>query len=117
MSELIERLRREGADIAGAMSRMVDDEELYATCFAYFIDDPSFDALRQALEEKDYTAAFDAAHTLKGVAGNLGLTRMYELAGGLVEPLRHGQPGDADLVGMYQAVAAEREKLKEIGAG
>jgi HPt (histidine-containing phosphotransfer) domain-containing protein len=101
-----------GADMDGAMNRMVDSEDLYATCFSYFMDDPAFAALDAALDAKDYTAAFEAAHSLKGVAGNLGLTRLYELSGQLAEPLRHGQPGNADLSGLYAALAGERDSLK-----
>ncbi len=112
MSELTDRLRAAGADMDGAMNRLVNDEELYATCFGYFMSDPAFDALGDALESKDYAAAFEAAHSLKGVAGNLGLTRLYQLSGKLVEPLRRGQPGDADLPGLYAALIGERAALK-----
>lgn len=112
MSVLTDRLRAEGADMDGAMNRLLNDEELYATCFGYFMDDPSFAALGTALDSKDYAAAFEAAHSLKGVAGNLGLTRLYQLSGGLVEPLRHGQPGDAHLSELYAALIRERDALK-----
>lgn len=112
MSQLTDRLRAAGADMDGAMNRLVNDEELYATCFGYFMDDPSFAALGAALDSKDYAAAFEAAHSLKGVAGNLGLTRLYQLCGGLVEPLRHGQPGDVHLSELYAALIEERDTLK-----
>lgn len=112
MSELTDRLRAAGADMDGAMNRLVNDEELYAACFDYFMDDPSFAALSAALDSEDYAAAFEAAHSLKGVSGNLGLTRLYQLCGGLVEPLRHGQPGDANLSELYAALIKERDALK-----
>lgn len=112
MSELTDRLRAAGADMDGAMNRLVNDEELYATCFGYFMDDPAFAALGAALDSEDYAAAFEAAHSLKGVSGNLGLTRLYQLCGGLVEPLRHGQPGDAHLSELYAALIEERDALK-----
>ncbi|BAL00902.1 hypothetical protein OBV_37030 [Oscillibacter valericigenes Sjm18-20] len=114
MSELTDKLRAMGADMDGAMNRLMNSEELYATCFGYFMDDPAFAALGSALDSKDYTAAFEAAHSLKGVAGNLGLTRLYELSGQLAEPLRHGQPGDADLSGLYAVLVEERDNLKPL---
>lgn len=116
MSKLTDRLRAAGADMDGALNRVVNDEELYATCFAYFMDDPAFGQLEAALEQADYSAAFDAAHALKGVAGNLGLTSVYTLCDKLVQPLRHGEPGDADLNGMYRALTQERDNLKTLMA-
>ena len=103
-----------GADMDGALNRFANCEELYATCFSYFMDDPAFSALGAALDSKDYTAAFEAAHSLKGVAGNLGLTRLYELSGQLAEPLRHGQPGSTDLSGLYAVLIGERDALNPL---
>lgn len=114
MGKLIDKLRAYGADMDGAMNRLLGDEDLYAVCFGYFIDDPAFEALGEALDAGDCSAAFEAAHCLKGVAGNLGLTRIYQLSGQLVEPLRRGAPGDADLPGLYAALTAERDALRRL---
>ena len=112
MEKLTDKLRAHGADMDGAMNRLLGDEGLYAVCFGYFVEDPSFAALGQALNEGNYAAAFEAAHCLKGVAGNLGLTGIYQLSGQLVEPLRRGAPGDADLPGLYAALTEERDALR-----
>ena len=114
MSELTERLRTAGADMDGAMNRLMNDEALYATCFNYFMEDPSFAALGEALRTKDYTAAFEASHALKGVAGNLGLTQLYQLSAQQVEPLRHSQPENTNLAGLYEALIEERDSLKAL---
>ena len=112
MSSLIERLRAAGADMNGAMDRLCGDEELYASSLAYFRSDPAFDALGAALDAGDCTAAFESAHALKGVAGNLGLTKCYQLCCALVEPLRGGAPGGADLAGAYRALLEQRDALR-----
>ncbi len=52
-----------------------------------FPADPTYDQLEAALPGGDETA-FRAAHTLKGVAQNLGLDRLYESAAALTEDLR-----------------------------
>ena len=39
------------------------------------------------------TSAFEAAHTLKGVTGNMGLTPLYDAVCTIVEPLRTGRTG------------------------
>lgn len=114
MSELTDQLRAAGADMDGAMRRMVGDEELYGVCFAYFMNDPAFSALEEALHEKNYASAFDAVHTLKGVAGNLGLMRIYELTSVMVETLRGGEPKNGDFDQLYKALTTEWESLKKL---
>lgn len=114
MSILTDRLRAAGADMDGAMRRMVDDEELYGVCFAYFMDDPAFLALGEALKQEDFSAAFDAAHSIKGVAGNLGLMQMYEITSSMVEILR-AKKGDIDrLAERYQELLEQRDTLKKL---
>lgn len=113
MSELTDRLRAYGADMDGAMERFVGDEELFGECFSMFLEDAAFAALEDSLKKQDYRAAFEAAHTLKGVAGNLGLTPLYQAICQLVEPLRRGEY--SALQSQYEAVADARsavEKLK-----
>jgi len=113
MSELTDRLSAYGADMTGALERFVGDEALYEQCFGMFLEDPGFTQLGEALEKKDYTGAFNAAHTLKGVAGNLGLTPLYDAVCAIVEPLRHQDY--SRLSAQYQAVLDARaaaERLK-----
>ncbi len=112
MSMLIARLKAYGADMDGAMSRFLDDEELYASCFVSFLDDPCFSALGHALETGNYTEAFDAAHTLKGVAGNMGLSPIYDSICNLVTPLRSNDY--TNLQPLYAEVMAQYQSLKEI---
>lgn len=111
MSKLTDQLRAHGADMDGAMNRLLGDEELYAMCFGLFLEDAAFAALGAALDAGDRAAAFEAAHCLKGVAGNLGLTRIYRLSGELVEPLRGSKPSEADLPGLYADLMEERAML------
>lgn len=112
MSILIEQLQTYGADIKGAMSRFLDDEELYDSCFTAFLEDPCFAQLGQALEKKDDQEAFDAAHTLKGVAGNMGLTPMYEAISDLVESLRKEE--HSHLQEQYTQIIAQYHVLEKI---
>lgn len=57
-----------------------------------FLKDTSYFALNEALEKKDWESAFRAAHTLKGVAANLSLTKVTEAASDITEDLRGGRP-------------------------
>ena len=94
MSELLSGLQGWGCDVSGAMERMLGDEEFYMACLHLTVTDGEFDKLGQALERNDARAAFDAAHTLKGVLSNMGLTPLYDCVSAIVEPLREGRFDD-----------------------
>ena len=49
---------------------------------------PSFDELCEAVGRSDWESAFRAAHTLKGVAQNLGFDRLYAVSVPLTEAMR-----------------------------
>lgn len=110
MKQLLSRLETYGADIKGIMERFVGDEELYETCFYSFLNDPSFQGIGSALKEENYEQAFECAHALKGVSGNLGLVPLYNDISNLVEKLRA-----KDYVGLeplYETVMKDFEELK-----
>ena len=90
MDRRIERLRAMGCDTAGALERMADDEEFYVECLQEALENPGFDGLQKALTARDAEAAFDCAHALKGILGNVGLTPLYRKTVEIVEPLRLG---------------------------
>ena len=112
MSTLTEQLAGRGNDMAGALARFLDDEILYGDCFRMFLEDPGFHQLEDALARRDASAAFDAAHTLKGVAGNLGLTALYTALSALVEALRREQA--EGLAVLYRAAESERDALLQL---
>ena len=58
-----------------------------------FLDDENFSAIKEALRRSDVLSAFNAAHALKGVVGNLGMDSFYYRLHPVVEKLRSG---DAD---------------------
>lgn len=67
-------------------------ERLITKFVLKFPGDPSFSQLQSTLEEKNVEEAFRAAHTLKGVAQNLGFTPLYEATATLTEVLPRRQP-------------------------
>ena len=54
--------------------------------------DPTYAQLQAAIAQKDWETAFRAAHTLKGVAQNLGMDHLYEVSSALCEALRGPKP-------------------------
>lgn len=112
MSAFLDALSAWGCDVQGAMERMADDEDFYAECLQEVSDDPYFDRLKDALTKGDVRAAFDAAHTLKGVLANVGLTPMYNKIVEIVEPLRAGR--GAGLDAQFSELLQMRAKLNAI---
>ena len=76
-----------GLDFDAVLSRLVN-EKLVQKFALKFLDDPSFQNLKDALDSKDVETAFRAAHTLKGVCLNLGFSSLYEVSAQLTEDLR-----------------------------
>ena len=99
MAEHAETLKRNGIDYDGAMERFGGNAALYERLALKFLDDAHFDALERALADGDADAAVREAHTLKGVAGNLSFTSLYEAAGRVNAALREGDlPGAVSLM-------------------
>ena len=88
-------LERAGIDVADALARFMDNEALMLKFLLRFPEDKNFSQLEQALADGDATRAFEAAHTLKGVAGNLSMTRLFQQADRLTEDLRRQDLGAA----------------------
>ena len=77
----------------------------------FAMNDPSFEQLKEGLEENDGEKAFRAAHTLKGVCLNLGFNGLNELSSELTEKLRgHSTEGTEPL---FEAVKEKYESMIE----
>ena len=61
-----------------------------------FVDDGSYQLLLDSMSSQNYEEAFRAAHTIKGVCQNLGLTQLLNSSSQLSEALRHGYTPEAD---------------------
>jgi signal transduction histidine kinase/DNA-binding response OmpR family regulator/HPt (histidine-containing phosphotransfer) domain-containing protein len=79
-----------GIDIKSGLSRVGGNEKLYMNLLVKFYRGyaDSVTQIRAALEKKDMELGTRLAHTVKGVAGNLG-ARKLQMAGGEVESAFH----------------------------
>lgn len=85
------QLEENGVDVDATLKRFMGREAIFMKFILKFADDRSCKEIRLALENQDIQAAFERAHSLKGVAGNLGITRVYTLAAQLSDLLRGKQ--------------------------
>ena len=76
-----------GADYEGVLGRL-RSEGLIKKFAKKFLDDGSFQSLKDNLAQGNGEEAFRAAHTLKGICLNLGLDRLYKVSACLTEKLR-----------------------------
>ena len=87
VKELYEQI---GGSYDDAISLMRKEERI-RKYLGMFLRDGSYQKLSEAMEADDMEAAFNAAHTLKGVCANLSFTRLFDHVSGLTEDLRHGR--------------------------
>lgn len=111
-TEIIDALVKKGCHVREELSRFLNDENFYVTCLKMVPDDPSFEELGTALKAQDLKAAFEKAHALKGLLGNMALTPMYEIACAIVEPLRIGKTDQVQE--NYEKLLIELQELKDI---
>lgn len=84
----LDTLRAYGANVEEAMSRCMNMETFYLRLVRMALADKSFDELEAALKGGDWKTAFEKAHSLKGVLGNLALNPMSQPVSELTERLR-----------------------------
>lgn len=77
-----------GIDSDEGLQRFLNQENIYIKFLKKFPDDPSYQEMLKGIEEENIEVAFQAAHTLKGVSGNLALTKLHQATCTLVEQLR-----------------------------
>ena len=108
----IDKLNAFGADTASGLARCCGNEALYLRLVGMIPDEKNFDLLSHSIGRGDLAAAFESAHALKGVLGNLSLTPLYEKASAITELLRCGEA--ADYAPMVAQIMAQREELRQL---
>ncbi len=105
----INALKEYGANVQEGLERCLDDEGFYLEMVGMALDGEGFKRLSDAIESGNKTAAFEAAHALKGVLANVALTPLYEQVSEVTELLRAGK--DADYPARLERILREREEL------
>lgn len=105
-----------GGDYDDVLSRFMTDT-LIKKFVLKFLDDPSYTALINALDAKNYEEAFRAAHTIKGICQNLGFTELLNSVSPLTEELRGANaPSNTDLINQvtraYQTTVSAIKSLE-----
>lgn len=104
------RLEENGVDVGTTLKRFLGNEDMYGNFLQRFLKDPSYRNLGEQLKAGSFEEAFRSAHTLKGVAANLGLTPLQAASAELVEELRGKKNDEVDVA----KTDAQWKKLTEV---
>lgn len=108
----IDKLKDYGADVEEGLKRCVDNEAFYLKMVEKAAGDQTFDKLMAAVLAGRLEEAFEAAHALKGVYGNLALTPLFQTVSELTELLRTRKK--MDYSEYADALKSQKEKLDQL---
>lgn len=108
----LDDLKQLGADTATGIARCVNDEGFYLKMVSMALQDTNFEQLKEAVESGDLSTAFERAHALKGVMGNVALTSLFEPIAAMTEELRAGN--DIDYSDYLNTIFTELEKYRAL---
>ena len=108
----IDGLKAFGADTEGGLGRCMNNEAFYLKLVDKCISDPSCEKLKEAVMANDLDTAFEIAHSMKGVYGNLALTPIYEPVSEITELLR--AKTQTDYTPYVEKITEKFEELKKI---
>jgi HPt (histidine-containing phosphotransfer) domain-containing protein len=85
-------------DVNSGVRRVAGNQVIYARLLKAFLGGAELGKLREQTDRGDVEAAAMTAHGLKGIAGNLSLTKLYETAASFEGQLKQGvcEPGAKD---------------------
>ena len=75
---MLTKLREAGCDMEGTLERFMNNEALCMKFLKKFPQDVTFGEMKKAFAQGNTEEFFKAAHTMKGVSGNLGLSSLYD---------------------------------------
>lgn len=108
----IEALRAYGANIDEGLARCLNNEAFYLRLVGMGAADKNFALLNDAMVRGDKKAAFEAAHALKGVLGNLALTPVLTPVQEITELLR--READADYAPLLAQINEQHKALLDL---
>lgn len=84
-----------GINVEEVLGRFMGNEALLERMLKKFLSDPTYSKLQDAADTADAEEGLRAAHTLKGLCGNLSLTALVPMFTRQVELFRAGDPAAA----------------------
>ncbi len=92
---MIEELKTYQINTDEALERFMGNAVLYEHMLKKLPESVKSSNVRDNIKSGNYDAAFEAAHTLKGITGNLSLTPLYNAYTEISQLLRENNPRKA----------------------
>ena len=108
----LDALNELGANTKEGLGRCLNNEDFYLRLVKMAVMDEGFEKLKAAIEAKDLDEAFERAHALKGVTGNVSLTSIYIPMQEITEELRARM--DIDYTEILGRIFDELEKVRAL---
>ena len=107
----VEKLKAFGANTAEGVARCVNNEAFYLRMVSKAMSDANYGKLEAAIHVGAKAAAFEAAHALKGVIGNLSLTPILEPVMEITELLRSRADANANYEAILERILMKKREL------
>ena len=108
----IDALKELGADTDAGLVRCLNNEEFYLKLVKMAIDDGKYEKLREDITAGSLDDAFEAAHALKGMLGNVSLDNLLEPVTAITEGLRAKE--SLDYGALLDQMEEELKKLRAL---
>ena len=105
----LDSLRDFGANVDEGLQRCMGMDSFYLEMVELGLSDERFESLGKAIEDKNLDEAFEMAHALKGVIGNLALTPLYDTLCDITEHLRGRE--EMDYKPVYDKIMEQRDQV------
>lgn len=105
----IDGLREYGANVDEGLARCANMADFYIKLITEALDDNRVDTLEKQVAEKDFAAAFDTAHAMKGIYENLSLDPLSKPVSEITDLLRDNK--DIDYTELVSEIRAQYDKL------
>lgn len=92
---LLEELKNMGVNVDEGVDRLMGNVSLYEKMLVKFLEMMKKSPVNPDFDCNDFTDVIETAHAIKGSAGNLSITPIYEAYAEIVSLLRANQPEQA----------------------
>jgi HPt (histidine-containing phosphotransfer) domain-containing protein len=104
----------EYVNIDEGLKRLRGNKAIYVRMLKLFLAGEEINNFEAAINGGDLKEAANIAHAIKGVAGNLSLTKLYELSAQLMAKLRAGERNEAMIEDFRTVAANTRESVNAV---
>lgn len=102
-------MKSSGIDYDTAIDRFGGNDAMFEKFVRRYADNTHYQELLDALNENNSESAYKAAHSLKGVVGNLSFSTYYEVITPLTQFLREGKLEEARAI--LPQLAQEQDRI------